>query len=369
MTPGQPDLVGEPVHRMTNGHSAFGISSRRTGSTYEGPPPPLRKLVKAHRASYDDYQELRAAFERAYGKVVKEYYPSYFEAGLLLVRPVELVGRHRPLQIHLVYDSAIAASVSPRLEGALLCAKADEREASLRLYAKPRDYVTETIFDIIEFLLNALDGTVNRSPGQGSDDRIAHAVDVALAQLQRQRKFVAETSRKTSLTEYLVGLPVGIVLVILLVACTPLIRHIAPNLPDPVTWGPYLTEISYFAAVCLVSGAVGATLSVMTRITWGRRLQVDSDQSTLVKVASGAFRPVIGALLGTAIYVLIKGGTLPFAEPSSNREGVFFFVGLAFVAGFSERWAQDTILRSAPRLSGGEPVDLGESQSNPRHQK
>ena len=27
---------------------------------------------------------------------------------------------------------------------------------------------------------------------------------------------------------------------------------------------------------------------------------------------------------------------------------MFFYAGLAFLAGFSERWAQDTILRSTP---------------------
>jgi hypothetical protein len=39
------------------------------------------------------------------------------------------------------------------------------------------------------------------------------------------------------------------------------------------------------------------------------------------------------------------GGLIPL---DVTDERLLFFAGLAFLAGFSERWAQDTILRSAP---------------------
>ena len=58
------------------------------------------------------------------------------------------------------------------------------------------------------------------------------------------------------------------------------------------------------------------------------------------------FRPLVGATFGVALYVLVIGGLLPLA--SNSQTAAHFFGGLSFLAGFSERWAQDTIVRSAP---------------------
>ncbi len=148
-----------------------------------------------------------------------------------------------------------------------------------------------------------------------------------------------------------IGLPVGVAIVIALARATHELERITPNLVDPVTRGHFLTEIRYFLALCILGGAVGAVFSVMTRITRGSRLFVDTDQSLLVRVSSGAFRPLIGAVSGAAMYVLVKGALLRFAPPAGNREAIFYDVELAFISGFSERWAQDTIVSSVPRTS------------------
>ncbi len=53
-----------------------------------------------------------------------------------------------------------------------------------------------------------------------------------------------------------------------------------------------------------------------------------------------------------SLYVLVQAGLLPLQAPTANgtERTSFFFIGLAFLAGFSERWAQDTIVNSAPKF-------------------
>ena len=53
----------------------------------------------------------------------------------------------------------------------------------------------------------------------------------------------------------------------------------------------------------------------------------------------------MGAVFGVALYALVIGGLLPL---DTDPQVAHFFGGLSFLAGFSERWAQDTIIRSAP---------------------
>ena len=68
----------------------------------------------------------------------------------------------------------------------------------------------------------------------------------------------------------------------------------------------------------------------------------------------GGFRPIIGAFLGAAMFVIVAGGmldVLPRAvQDGSDSKKIFFFSALAFIAGFSERFAKGVI--SAAEGSG-----------------
>jgi hypothetical protein len=96
-------------------------------------------------------------------------------------------------------------------------------------------------------------------------------------------------------------------------------------------------------------GTVGADVSVLSRITFGK-LHVDYIAGNSMLRLLGAFRPVIGAILGVALFALIYGSILPLEYPGVVLERLFFFGGVAFLAGFSERWAQDMLGSAGNRL-------------------
>jgi hypothetical protein len=102
---------------------------------------------------------------------------------------------------------------------------------------------------------------------------------------------------------------------------------------------------------------VGAVISVLIRISRGQRLDVDTTQEPLMTCLVGSSRTVIGGALGVALYVLLKADLVPLEIPAaSNPAAPYFFTAIAFLAGFSERWAQDTIVRSTPlSASAGTP--------------
>ena len=97
----------------------------------------------------------------------------------------------------------------------------------------------------------------------------------------------------------------------------------------------------------VIAGGAGAVVSVMTRVTSGRLL-LNFEAGTGMLLLLGLFRPLLGAVFGAAIFVLVVAGLLPLSVPEPSKQ-LYFFAGLGFIAGFSERWAQDMISTTADR--------------------
>src|SRR5256885_920954 len=92
------------------------------------------------------------------------------------------------------------------------------------------------------------------------------------------------------------------------------------------------------------AGSVGAFVSVMARMS-SDRLTLRFRTGRFYLRLLGAFRPLIGALLAVALYFLIVAGILNvFKVPGDHRLQFYFFCGVGFLAGFSERWAQDMLV-------------------------
>jgi hypothetical protein len=105
----------------------------------------------------------------------------------------------------------------------------------------------------------------------------------------------------------------------------------------------------------LIAGAAGAVISVLFGMTSGNlklHTLFASAESTLGPlVAAGALRPLLGALSGTVIYVLLESGLVPLDVPD-GAAGTNFVIALAIMAGFSERWARGVLAGTEERIQG-----------------
>lgn len=111
--------------------------------------------------------------------------------------------------------------------------------------------------------------------------------------------------------------------------------------------------------VAFPAGALGALVSVLQRMTVGK-LQLDVDAGKKMLTVLGAVRPVIGGVLGMAVFALFVGGVLPAVDAASHPP-LAFYGAVGFLAGFNERFAQDMLVGSARRLHSGSTRESGSS--------
>jgi hypothetical protein len=104
----------------------------------------------------------------------------------------------------------------------------------------------------------------------------------------------------------------------------------------------------------LVAGAVGAVVSVIQRIN-SRAFHVDYDVGKPYAFFLGGLRPLIGGAMAIAIAFAFDSGMLhlPIGNPTQENQRLALVV-VSFLAGFSERWAQDTLASVVPQ-SKAEP--------------
>jgi hypothetical protein len=97
-----------------------------------------------------------------------------------------------------------------------------------------------------------------------------------------------------------------------------------------------------FAA--LIAGSIGAVISVLQRID-DRSFALEYDVGRKYVLFIGGLRPMLGAVFGLTIYLAFVSGLVSLGLPGHPDTNVRFYslIVLAFIAGFNERWAQDTL--------------------------
>jgi hypothetical protein len=115
------------------------------------------------------------------------------------------------------------------------------------------------------------------------------------------------------------------------------------------------TQMSwYLVAIAVTSGALGAAVSVMLRIA-NQPLSIDYHASRRLIQLAGGTRPIVGAVFGFVFYLLISAGLLQvIAAPRGIGNSAHLVAAICFAAGFSERRAQDLIVRALPTGTGTE---------------
>jgi hypothetical protein len=284
-----------------------------------------------------NFTKQRKRFEQEHGNVVEHYFASDPAVGAVLVRPHKLGPLGGSYQIMVAHTRALPRPLTDQLRTVLH----EKHRLASRVHGRARDIVVHDTYSLVVYLLAA----VGPSTGHPDKAEIASMTKIVQRELACLRRFAKDAARRTALWFYLMGLALGAAIGIGLIVSAYHSKTV-----DSV--GDRLT-----VAACLAGGAMGAVISVMVRVTRGTTLDVDSTRGRGVLLLAGSFRPVIGAVFGAVLLVLAHGGLLPFqpvpggsAAAAGINGYVCFFIGLAFLAGFSERWAQDTIVSSAPKV-------------------
>lgn len=163
------------------------------------------------------------------------------------------------------------------------------------------------------------------------------------AELAKIEKYYLRTGAKAARIVYVSGMLIGALAIVALCAGASLLLAYSFD---------YWTDDLAFLALCTGAGAVGALVSVLSRMSSGDndRFSIDFEVGRPLLRRLGVYKPFVGAVFGTATYFLLAGGLLPTTTASGNR--LYFYGIMAFLAGFSERFT-GVIFGKAEQLVGG----------------
>lgn len=199
------------------------------------------------------------------------------------------------------------------------------------------------LYELTLHLLYAVD---EATQGSGiADARVQRAVTFVTDEFAKARRFRDRAALRVAQGEYLRGMVTGVGLLSVataVIAALLAVAYVMDGVP---------ASVIRFLLGSFVSGAIGAVLSVLQRLTSGK-LVLDVFAGPQLLRRLGSFRPLVGALFGIVTFAAVEGGVLPLDAPGGDQSRFFFYCALAFIAGFNERWAQDMLGKAGQDLAG-----------------
>jgi hypothetical protein len=291
-----------------------------------------RELREGHRKPYEGpaeerYRDFEERFEEENGTIISQYWCSGEASGIALTikrRPLLLADtvrlhwatdwstKEKPKLMRLLYE---CESLAVRVQEVL-------RDTSRRV-------AMQSLFNVISFLLGFAE--TERAGNDRAVDQVDRAVRERLDKIESYYRHAAIRSGQITyvggmLFGMLPMLPLGIVAAIAIGGAT---NH---------------KSAAGIGILCFCAGAVGALVSVMSRMSSGTvRVDWEFGKDTLRTL--GALRPLVGATFGLMTYLALKSGVVGL-QLSGGGDDSYYYVVFAFAAGFSERLAQDMLLGS-----------------------
>ena len=285
-------------------------------------------------AREERYQELRAAFVHDHGEITDAYIceSGPMAVALTAVRAGKLEQRILRSKDRIEMYSETERLVRMHPEVAQVLHRAEVQYVSVRnaLRGLSQRLLVNWLFvwmrDLMLVSIPNADGTVV--------PLTAEEIDAQGKELDRiEARYEQAASREAQIV-YLGGM-LGGVLALCAVAVPVGILLAASGAPVNLT--------TFFG--CLIAGALGALVSVVTRMSADKfHVRHEVGRSYVQRVA--AFRPFIGGVFGLLVYFALQGGVIRQLDvPTDDRDRFAFFLVLAFAAGFSERLVKE-VLRS-----------------------
>ena len=288
-----------------------------------------QELRNGHHRPYEGpaekrYREFEERFEAKHGAIVSQYWCTNEASGIALTikrRPLLLADtvrlhwatdwstKEKPKLMRLLYD---CETLGVRVQEVL-------RDTSRRL-------AMQSLFNVISFLLGFAETE------RATNDRVVAEIDkTTREQLARIETYYRKAASRSGQIVYVGGMLLGMVppLVFSLAAWIVLHHH-------------HKSAVG-IGLLCFSAGAVGALMSVMSRMSAGTvRVDWEFGKDTLRTL--GALRPFVGATFGLMTYLALKSGVIGLHL--NGKGDSYYYIVFAFAAGFSERLAQDMLLGS-----------------------
>jgi len=282
------------------------------------------------------YDSVHAAFEATHGEIVRAYWCSDIPSAVALTEKKHLGGRvASSFSFH--RESDWATKNAPDVAAELHRCDALAVRAKAVLTGVRQRICLELVVSCSANLLSLVD----KRARSGDEESTAEALDRERAEIKKVESYYCEAANGQAQLVYFGGIAT-VTLAIAAVA---------------TVW----LSISWAAPVAaLVAGALGAVVSVIQRINSGV-FELEYDVGGPYTFFLGGLRPVIGGVFAMAITFAVSGGLVHLPvdahEQTSGRR--FALLVLAFLAGFSERWAQDTLTAIIPASAPHPPAPAG----------
>jgi hypothetical protein len=341
--------LSELSHPMAAQASESAVTPGRRGHG-AARAPSFSELVYAHFAWWRDrenpsangnaaaaYHDALARYERHNGKLVSAYWCSEIESAAALTEMKRRIGWATPVAtFHRETDWA--TQNTPDIARELH--RCDELAVRARIVLKGirQQICMRLVMSSAAHLLSLVDARA----AHADEKMVQAALEREREALDKSEAYYNDAANGQAQIIYFSGM-VFVAAVVSVVA------------------GVFLAVDEWAGAVAaLIAGAFGAVVSVTQRINAGD-FKLDYDVGRPYVFFLGGLRPLIGGAFAVVISFAFTGGLLhlPVAgnEPSPSRRLALLVI--SFAAGFSERWAQDTLTSLA---SAGTPAEKQRSR-------
>jgi hypothetical protein len=292
------------------------------------------------------------AFE-AQNDVLERYYGSWIAVAVALVADQDRGRERERLEISAAPDVHLEQNVEELLFRAISL----YRQVDLTFVAgRDRALCLRMLYGVISGLFKELDrNAATQAEGAAVECARIEYLDAAL---DRADGYFRRAAQRRAQLRYLGGVIGGLSVIAGVGFLLSIGLSLLPDLQDQS--GMYLAS--------LIAGGMGALLSVLYGMTSGNlrlhTLFANAESGRGPLVAAGALRPLLGALSGTVVYVLLQSGFIPLKVPE-GAAGTHFFIAIAIVAGFSERWARGVLEGTEERVTGSSELKMKGSTAGP----
>lgn len=276
----------------------------------------------AHAAqAFDD---ARVAFEKRHGELVNAYWCSNVESAVALTRKKRLrgaIGSQWGFHRETDWATQDFPEVAEQLH------RCDE--LAVRANAVLKSVRQRICMQLVYASASHLLGLVDARAGSSSEAAVTDAVAKERTAIDKAQAYYHEAANGQAQMAYFAGM-------VMVTAALSVFAIV------------FLTLSWATPVAALIAGAVGAVVSVVQRINSGK-FEVETDVGGY-PCFLGGLRPLIGGAFAMVISFAFTGGLLhePIAAGESTDHRRLALLVLGFFAGFSERWAQDTLTSIVP---------------------